>query len=104
MKFLKLKKTTAFYEPSLDYVTVKVPRWDLKKFSNVPKEIGSAMKSVGEVMAIGRSFNESIQKALRSLEVGFEGFDNVKETSSQKSLTKKNWCFGPLDTCFALCF
>ena len=48
------------------------------------------MKSVGEVMAIGRSFNESIQKALRSLEVGFEGFDNVKETSSQKLLSKKN--------------
>eukprot|EP00658_Telonema_sp_P-2_P000660 TRINITY_DN10240_c0_g1_i3.p1 TRINITY_DN10240_c0_g1~~TRINITY_DN10240_c0_g1_i3.p1 ORF type:complete len:1337 (+),score=396.60 TRINITY_DN10240_c0_g1_i3:228-4238(+) len=62
------KSTTACFEPSLDYVVTKIPRWDLKKFGQVNSQIGSAMKSVGEVMAIGRTFEESIQKALRMIE------------------------------------
>jgi carbamoyl-phosphate synthase large subunit len=65
--------TTACFEPALDYVVVKVPRWDLKKFRNVSHHIGSAMKSVGEVMAIGRNFEEGLQKALRMLEIGVDG-------------------------------
>lgn len=65
--------TTAFFEPSLDYVVVKIPRWDLKKFRMVSREIGSSMKSVGEVMAIGRKFEEALQKALRMLENGAQG-------------------------------
>lgn len=65
--------TSAFFEPSLDYVVVKIPRWDLKKFRKVSRKIGSGMKSVGEVMAIGRTFEESLQKALRMLEIGANG-------------------------------
>ncbi len=67
------KVTKAFYEPSLDYCVVKIPRWDLKKFQKVRRNIGSAMKSVGEVMSIGRSFEEALQKALRMLEIGAKG-------------------------------
>ncbi len=67
------RSTMACFEPALDYVVVKVPRWDLKKFRKVSKRIGSAMKSVGEVMAIGRSFEEALQKALRMLEIGVDG-------------------------------
>lgn len=67
------QSTTACFEPALDYVVVKVPRWDLGKFRNVTHHIGSAMKSVGEVMAIGRNFEESLQKALRMLEIGADG-------------------------------
>ncbi len=67
------RTTTACFEPALDYVVVKVPRWDLKKFKNVSTQLGSAMKSVGEVMAIGRNFEEALQKALRMLEVGVDG-------------------------------
>ncbi|MFX0066110.1 MAG: carbamoyl-phosphate synthase large subunit, partial [Candidatus Hermodarchaeota archaeon] len=59
------KTTTAFFEPALDYVTVKIPRWDTEKFRNASKELGSGMKSVGEVMAIGRKFEEALQKAIR---------------------------------------
>lgn len=62
------KSTTACFEPSLDYVVTKIPKWDLKKFGHVNTQIGSAMKSVGEVMAIGRTFEESIQKALRMVD------------------------------------
>ncbi len=65
--------TQACFEPALDYIVVKMPRWDLKKFRMVSKRLGSAMKSVGEVMAIGRSFEEAIQKAVRMLEVGAPG-------------------------------
>ncbi len=65
--------TSAFFEPALDYVVVKIPRWDLKKFRMVKQKIGSSMKSVGEVMAIGRSFEEALQKALRMLDTGAEG-------------------------------
>ncbi len=65
--------TSAFFEPALDYIVVKIPRWDLTKFQVVIEEIGTEMKSVGEVMAIGRTFEEAIQKAVRSLALGFEG-------------------------------
>ncbi|MDJ0763271.1 MAG: carbamoyl-phosphate synthase (glutamine-hydrolyzing) large subunit [Myxococcota bacterium] len=67
------KATCACFEPALDYVVVKAPRWDLKKFQGVSEQIGSAMKSVGEVMAIGRTFEEALQKALRMLEIGAKG-------------------------------
>jgi len=67
------KSTTACFEPALDYVVLKVPRWDLAKFKEVSKKIGSEMKSVGEVMSIGRSFEEILQKALRMLQVGVYG-------------------------------
>ncbi len=82
------KVTTAFFEPSLDYVVVKMPRWDLNKFRMVSRRIGSGMKSVGEVMAIGRKFEEALQKALRMLETGAQGlvangdlveFKNIKK-------------------------
>lgn len=68
------KTTTAFFEPALDYVICKLPRWDLAKFTGVSRDLGSSMKSVGEVMAIGRSFEEAIQKGLRMIGVGMHGF------------------------------
>ena len=68
------KVTSAFFEPALDYVVCKIPRWDLGKFHGVKKEIGSSMKSVGEVMAIGRTFEEAIQKGLRMIGQGMHGF------------------------------
>ncbi|GHU69585.1 hypothetical protein FACS189413_08720 [Bacteroidia bacterium] len=68
------KTTTAFFEPALDYIVCKIPRWDLGKFHGVSKEIGSSMKSVGEVMSIGRSFEEVIQKGLRMISQGMHGF------------------------------
>jgi carbamoyl-phosphate synthase large subunit len=68
------KVTTACFEPALDYCVVKIPRWDLKKFHRVSKRIGSGMKSVGEVMAVGRKFEEALQKAIRMLNVGMNGF------------------------------
>jgi carbamoyl-phosphate synthase large subunit len=79
--------TKACFEPALDYVVVKVPRWDLKKFRRVSKKLGSGMKSVGEVMAIGRTFEEALQKGLRMLEIGADGlaggagirFENLEE-------------------------
>jgi carbamoyl-phosphate synthase large subunit len=67
------KTTPAFFEPALDYCVVKIPRWDLKKFKNVSKRIGSSMKSVGEVMSIGRKFEEALQKAVRMLDIGANG-------------------------------
>jgi len=67
------KRTTACFEPALDYLVVKIPRWDLKKFRRVSKKIGSEMKSVGEVMAVGRSFEEALQKATRMLQIGMYG-------------------------------
>ncbi|MDF1611158.1 carbamoyl-phosphate synthase (glutamine-hydrolyzing) large subunit [Stygiobacter electus] len=82
------RTTKAFFEPALDYIVVKVPRWDLKKFRLVKRKLGSSMKSVGEVMAIGRKFEEAIQKAMRMLDIGVEGltasrtkveFDELKE-------------------------
>ncbi|MEI6142276.1 MAG: carbamoyl-phosphate synthase (glutamine-hydrolyzing) large subunit [Mariniphaga sp.] len=68
------KVTTACFEPALDYVVVKIPRWDLNKFVGVSKTLGSSMKSVGEIMAIGRSFEEAIQKGIRMVGVGMHGF------------------------------
>ncbi len=80
------KTTSAFFEPALDYVVVKIPRWDLKKFTKVSRKIGTGMKSVGEIMAIGRNFEEALQKGLRMLEIGANGvigddtyqFENLK--------------------------
>lgn len=73
------KTTSAFFEPALDYVVCKIPRWDLSKFRGVDKELGSSMKSVGEVMAIGRNFEEALQKGLRMIGQGMHGFVENKE-------------------------
>lgn len=88
------KTTTACFEPSLDYVVVKIPRWDLKKFTRVSKKIGSAMKSVGEVMAIGRTFEESFQKAVRMIDDSIDGFgdspssmDGMTDEEMEEELT-----------------
>uniref|UniRef100_A0A673C992 Multifunctional protein CAD n=1 Tax=Sphaeramia orbicularis TaxID=375764 RepID=A0A673C992_9TELE len=78
--------TTANFEPSLDYCVVKVPRWDLSKFLRVSTKIGSSMKSVGEVMAIGRSFEEAFQKALRMVDENCVGFDHTIKPVSEKEL------------------
>lgn len=86
------KVTTACFEPSLDYVVAKVPRWDLRKFSTVDPAVGSCMKSVGEVMSIGRTFEEAIQKALRMVDESCTGFDaerfdqELKHRGEQNSL------------------
>ena len=73
------KTTSAFFEPALDYVVCKIPRWDLGKFRGVDRELGSSMKSVGEVMAIGRTFEEAVQKGLRMIGQGMHGFVGNKE-------------------------
>ena len=73
------KTTSAFFEPALDYIVCKIPRWDLAKFQGVDRELGSSMKSVGEVMAIGRTFEEAIQKGLRMIGQGMHGFVSNKE-------------------------
>jgi carbamoyl-phosphate synthase large subunit len=88
------KTTTANFEPSLDYVVTKIPRWDLSKFQHVNRDIGSSMKSVGEVMAIGRTFEESIQKAIRQVDpryMGFQGdhFEDLDETL--RNPTDRRW-------------
>ncbi|PKY02845.1 carbamoyl-phosphate synthase mitochondrial precursor [Aspergillus campestris IBT 28561] len=88
------KTTTANFEPSLDYIVTKIPRWDLSKFQHVNRDIGSAMKSVGEVMAIGRTFEESIQKAIRQVDpkfLGFQGdhFENLDDVL--KNPTDRRW-------------
>jgi len=88
------KTTTANFEPSLDYIVTKIPRWDLSKFQNVNRDIGSSMKSVGEVMAIGRTFEESIQKAIRQVDpqyLGFQGahFEDLDEVL--KNPTDRRW-------------
>ena len=83
------KTTTAFFEPALDYVVVKLPRWDLTKFHGVRRELGSSMKSVGEVMAIGRTFEEALQKGLRMIGQGMHGFvenHEIKIKDISKSL------------------
>ncbi len=77
--------TTACFEPALDYVTVKIPRWDLKKFARVSKKIGSEMKSVGEVMAIGRSFEEALQKAIGCFRSA------CMASSAMKTIRLKTW-------------
>lgn len=76
--------TSACFEPALDYVVVKIPRWDLEKFRNAEKRIGSSMKSVGEVMGIGRTFEEAYQKAIRMLDLGYQG------ATSEEIFTTKN--------------
>ncbi len=81
--------TIACFEPALDYVVVKIPRWDLKKFRNVSRRIGSSMKSVGEVMAIGRTFEEAIQKAVRMLDIGAYGIVGNMEKQEPGRLTKR---------------
>ncbi|MCD6108494.1 MAG: carbamoyl-phosphate synthase (glutamine-hydrolyzing) large subunit [Thermoplasmata archaeon] len=83
-------KTVVFFEPALDYVVVKIPRWDLKKFREVSKEIGSGMKSVGEVMAIGRTFGEALQKAIRMLSIGMHGLvaNRIRFENLEKELRK----------------
>ena len=89
MKNSVTKTTSAFFEPALDYVVVKIPRWDLTKFHGVKRELGSAMKSVGEVMAIGRTFEEALQKGLRMIGQGMHGFvenHEIKIPDIQKSL------------------
>lgn len=89
------KTTTANFEPSLDYVVTKMPRWDLSKFQNVKRDIGSSMKSVGEVMAIGRTFEESFQKACRQVDPKFLGFEGEKYGESLdeelKNPTDRRW-------------
>ncbi|EAT88005.2 hypothetical protein SNOG_04245 [Parastagonospora nodorum SN15] len=89
------KTTTANFEPSLDYVVTKMPRWDLAKFQNVKRDIGSSMKSVGEVMAIGRTFEESFQKACRQVDPKFLGFQAEKYGESLdeelKNPTDRRW-------------
>ncbi|MBW2985022.1 carbamoyl-phosphate synthase large subunit, partial [Candidatus Woesearchaeota archaeon] len=80
------KKTMACFEPALDYIVVKIPRWDLQKFKKVAKEIGPEMKSVGEIMAIGRKFEETLQKAIRMLNIGMHGLVANKRKLDFKSL------------------
>ncbi len=85
------KTTSAFFEPALDYIVCKIPRWDLNKFIGVSKQIGSSMKSVGEVMAIGRTFEEAIQKGLRMIGQGMHGFvgnRDIKFTNIEKELSE----------------
>jgi carbamoyl-phosphate synthase large subunit len=92
------KTTPAFFEPALDYVVCKIPRWDLGKFKGVSKQIGSSMKSVGEVMAIGRNFEEAIQKGLRMIGQGMHGFVENKELeiSDRKEIERE--LSNPTDT------
>ncbi|KAG0254270.1 carbamoyl-phosphate synthase (glutamine-hydrolyzing) cpa2 [Mortierella polycephala] len=80
------KTTTACFEPSLDYIVTKIPRWDLAKFQHVSREIGSSMKSVGEVMAIGRTFEESFQKAIRQVDPQFKGFQGLDFADVDKAM------------------
>ncbi|OCF54288.1 carbamoyl-phosphate synthase arginine-specific large chain [Kwoniella mangroviensis CBS 10435] len=85
------KSTTACFEPSLDYIVTKIPKWDLAKFQHVERNVGSAMKSVGEVMAIGRTFEESLQKAIRQVDPNFTGFDAYwKPEDMQTALANNN--------------
>ena len=87
------KTTPAFFEPALDYVVCKIPRWDLGKFHGVSRELGSSMKSVGEVMAIGRTFEEAMQKGLRMIGQGMHGFvgNNTKELSGRHCVLAIAW-------------
>ncbi|MEL6151734.1 MAG: carbamoyl-phosphate synthase large subunit, partial [Chloroflexota bacterium] len=80
------RETPASFEPSLDYVVVKIPRWDFKKFEGVNEVLGPQMKAVGEVMAIGRTFPEALQKGIRALDIGISGFGSNMETVAAESL------------------
>ena len=88
--------TYAFYEPALDYITVKVPRWDLSKFRGASRELGSTMKSVGEIMSIGRSFPEAIQKAVRMITENGEGLSSFRELFTDEKV--QNALSVPTDT------
>ena len=79
------KETPASFEPAIDYVVVKIPRWPFDKFKGISREVGVQMKATGEVMAIGRTFEEAFQKALRSLDMGFDGFEYVEYTEEDLS-------------------
>jgi carbamoyl-phosphate synthase large subunit len=92
------KTTPAFFEPALDYVVCKIPRWDLGKFKGVSKQIGSSMKSVGEVMAIGRNFEEAIQKGLRMIGQGMHGFVENKELEINDRKEIEQELSNPTDT------
>jgi len=92
------KTTTAFFEPALDYVVCKIPRWDLLKFKGVSKQIGSSMKSVGEVMSIGRTFEEAIQKGLRMVGRGLHGFVGNKDLELEYLSSLENELSNPTDT------
>ncbi|WP_185855294.1 carbamoyl-phosphate synthase (glutamine-hydrolyzing) large subunit [Blattabacterium cuenoti] len=83
------KNTTALCEPALDYVVCKIPRWDMDKFYKVYNRIGSSMKSIGEVMAVGGSFEEAIQKGIRMLDIGKQGFININKKSNKIALSDK---------------
>lgn len=88
------KKTTAFFEPALDYVAVKIPRWDIQKMRQANRTIGTEMKSVGEIMALGRSFPEALQKGIRMLNIGSQGISDAPSMSSDLESQLKN----PTDT------
>src|SRR3989338_7007170 len=89
--------TIACFEPALDYIVVKIPRWDLKKFRSVSRKIGSSMKSVGEVMAIGRTFEEALQKAVRMLDIGAYGLVGNKEQAKLQGYDIKEELANPTD-------
>jgi carbamoyl-phosphate synthase large subunit len=91
------QSTPAFFEPALDYVVCKIPRWDLGKFKGVSKEIGSSMKSVGEVMAIGRNFEEALQKGLRMIGQGMHGFVENPELDISDRREVENELANPTD-------
>ncbi|ACY40330.1 carbamoyl phosphate synthase large subunit [Blattabacterium sp. (Blattella germanica) str. Bge] len=91
------KNTSAFFEPALDYVVCKIPRWDLKKFYGVSNKIGSSMKSVGEVMAIGGSFEEALQKGIRMLDIGMQGFINMNKKKQESNHLLKESLKKPTD-------
>jgi carbamoyl-phosphate synthase large subunit len=97
LKNMVTQTTPAFFEPALDYVVVKIPRWDLGKFRGVSKEIGSSMKSVGEVMAIGRNFEEALQKGLRMIGQGMHGFVENRELESDVRSEIENLLSHPTD-------
>jgi carbamoyl-phosphate synthase large subunit len=84
------KKTTALFEPSLDYIVVKMPRWDFNKFEKVNTRLGTTMKSVGEVMAIGRTFEEAIQKAVRMCDTGKIGIVSSNNNNNNNNMTKQS--------------
>lgn len=92
------KTTTACFEPALDYIVCKIPRWDLGKFKGVTKQIGSSMKSVGEVMSIGRTFEETIQKGLRMIGQGMHGFVGNRDLELESIDSLENELSNPTDT------
>jgi len=82
------KTTQSYFEPALDYIVVKIPRWDMDKFKGTTEKIGSSMKSVGEVMAIGRTFEEAIQKGVRMLDIGVNGVTDMSKTPEELDIKK----------------